>query len=184
MGYHFRGKIQPVDEGRYQLIHIKDVSRGAADSFSSLMRVNIKDLKPDQVLREGDVILVGRGDRRTAVAIESDLKDTTVGSQFFILRVNHRADPAYLAWALNQDFAQRYLEENSVGTNVKILSKDAVAHMPIVLPDMETQQRIATLHSLNEKQRQLMGTIAEKRYRLTEQALLNLIDGTTKGSKV
>src|SRR5438132_775193 len=163
IGYHFRGKIKPVDDGQHQLIHIKDVSRGGADSFENLMRVNIRDLKPDLVLRKGDVILVGRGDRRPAVAIESDLKNATVGSQFFIIRVNHRVDPGYLAWALNQDSAQRYLEEKSVGTNVKVISKEAVSYLPIVLPGLETQRRIATLHSLNVKQRQLTSIIAEKR---------------------
>lgn len=184
IGYHFRGQIRPAKDGQYQLIHIKDVSRDNWGSFDNLVRVDIPDLKPEQVLRKGDVILIGRGERRTAVAITEDLDKTTVGSQFFILRANHRVDSQYLAWALNQDFAQRYLEEKSVGTNVRIVSKEVLSHLPLVLPDLETQTKIARLHSLNEKQRQLMNTIAEKRYRLTERALLNLIEAGKKDLEI
>lgn len=180
-GYHFRGRIKPVEDGQYKLIHIKDVSSGGRESFENLMSVNVPDLKPAQVLRRGDVLLVGRGDRRPALAIGRDLKNVTVGSQFFIIRAQQRVDPTYLAWALNQDLAQRYLEEKSVGTNVKVISKEAVSHLPLFLPDLETQKRIAKLHVLNEQQRQLMKTIADKRYRVTEQSLLNLIEEHKKG---
>jgi len=183
IGYHFRGRIKPVMDGRYKLVHIKDVGKGGTDSFDNLMPVNISDLKQEQLLRKGDVLLVGRGDRRRAVAIDSDLKNATVGSQFFIIRANQSVDPGYLAWALNQDPAQRYLEEKSVGTNVKIISKEAVSHLLISLPDLETQRRIARLHALNEKQKELMETIAEKRYRVTEQTLLNLIQSSQRGSE-
>ncbi len=174
IGYHFRGRIKPVMDGRYKLIHIKDVGKGGTDSFDNLMPVNISDLKQEQLLRKGDVLLVGRGDRRPAVAIDNDVKNATVGSQFFIIRANQKVDSGYLAWVLNQETAQRYLEEKSVGTNVKIISKEAVSHLSISLPDLATQRRIARLHALNEKQKQLMETIAEKRYRVTEQSLLNL----------
>jgi restriction endonuclease S subunit len=184
IGYHFRGRIKPVMDGRYKLIQIKDVSKGGTDSFENLMPVNISDLKHEQLLRKGDVLLVGRGDRRRAMAITSDLKSATVGSQFFIIRANQSVDPGYLAWVLNRDPAQRYLAEKSVGTNVKIISKEAVSHLSISLPDLETQRRIATLHALNEKQKQLMETIAEKRYRVTEQSLLNLIQSSEKGQEV
>lgn len=183
IGYHFRGQIKPSRNGRYELIQIKDIIRGGWCSFNDLIKVDIDDLKQEQVLREGDVILVGRGERRPAVAIAEAIGKTTVGSQFFIIRANQRVDPNYLAWALNQDFAQRYLEEKSVGTNVKIVSKEVLSYLPVVLPDLETQRTIASLHSLNEKQRHLMNTIAEKRYRLTERALLDLIETRKKGLK-
>lgn len=181
IGYHFRGQVKPAKNGRYRLIQIKDVIRGGWCSFDNLIRVDINDLKPEQVLRKGDVILVGRGERRPAVAITDHLDTTTVGSQLFIIRANQRVDPNYLAWTLNQDVAQKYLEEKSVGTNVKIVSKEVLSILPIVLPDLETQRTIANLHSLNEKQRHLMNTIAEKRYQLTERALLDLIEGDKRG---
>ncbi|HKU74255.1 MAG TPA: restriction endonuclease subunit S [Pyrinomonadaceae bacterium] len=183
IGYHFRDQIKPVKGGTYKLIQIKDVSRIGLSSVEKLINVNIDDLKPEQVLRKGDVILVGRGERRLAVAITDDSTKATVGSQFFIIRANHLVDPSYLSWALNQDSAQRYLQEQSVGTNVKIVSKEAISYLPIILPGIGTQRTIASLHSLNEKQRHLMNTIAERSYRLTEQTLLSLIDPDMKGSK-
>ena len=184
IGYHFRGQIRPVKDGQYQLIHIKDISQGSWSSSDNLIRVNIDDLKAEQLLRKGDVILVGRGERRPAVAITDDVNNTTVRSQFFIIRAHPVLDPHYLAWTLNQDSSQKYLEEKSVGTNVKIVSKEVLSYLPIVLPDLETQRKIATLHSLNEKQRQLMNTIAEKRYQLTERALLNLVEASKKDFEV
>ncbi len=182
-GHHFRGRIKPVEDGQYKLVQIKDLGADGHAYFERLVTINQPGLKTEQILRKGDVLLVGRGERRQAVAINTDLERATVGSQFFIIRAVPSVDAEYLAWFINQDSAQRYLEEKSVGTNVKVVSREAIAQLPIVLPDLETQTKLAKLHSLNVQQRQLMETIAEKRYRVTEQSLLNLMQASEKGQE-
>lgn len=142
-------------------------------------------LKKEQLLLKGDVLVVGRGDRRLAVALDFMPSNPTIaGSQFYIVRPNDNIDSVYLAWYINQESAQRYLEEKSVGSNVKIISKEAILDLPIVLPDLATQQKIARLHSLNVQQKKLSEEIAQKRYVMTELSMfrsLQPLPQTTKG---
>lgn len=142
-------------------------------------------LKKEQLLLKGDVLVVGRGDRRLAVALDfSPPNPTIAGSQFYVVRPNENVDSEYLAWYINQEPAQRYLEGKSVGSNVKILPKEAISALQIVLPDLATQRKIACLHLLNTQQKILSEKIAEKRYVMTEQSMIRSIQQpqqTTKG---
>jgi len=142
-------------------------------------------VKKEQLLLKRDVLVVGRGDRRLAVALDFTPPNLTIaGSQFYVVRPNENIDSEYLAWYINQESAQRYLEEKSVGSNVKIISKEAISALQIVLPDLPTQRKIARVHSLNMQQKMLSEKIAEKRYVMTERSMIRSLQQpqqTTKG---
>jgi restriction endonuclease S subunit len=174
LGYHFRGRIPSNPTGPYRVVQIRDLSVGETYGFESLIRIEEPaGLKKDQLLLRGDVLVVGRGDRRLAVALNFTPPNPTIaGSQFYVVRPNENIDSEYLAWYINQEYAQRYLKEKSVGSNVKIISKEAISALQIVLPDLATQQKIARLHSLNVQQKKLSEEIAKKRYLMTEQSMI------------
>ena len=174
LGYHFRGRIPSDPTGSYRVVQIRDLSVGETYGFGNLMRIEEPPgLKKEQLLLRGDVLVVGRGDRRFAVALDFMPPSPTIaGSQFYVVRPNENIDSEYLAWYINQEYAQRYLEEKSVGSNVKIISKEAISALQIVLPDLATQQKIARLHSLNVQQKKLSEEIAKKRYLMTEQSMI------------
>jgi type I restriction modification DNA specificity protein len=186
LGYHFRGRILSEPTGAYRVVQIRDLSVGETYGFESLMKIERpQGLKNEQLLLKGDVLVVGRGDRRLAVALDFMPPSPTIaGSQFYIVRPNENIDSEYLAWYINQKYAQRYLEERSVGSNVKIISKEAISALQIVLPDLATQKKIARLHSLNVRQKILFQQIAEKRYVMTERSMIRSLQQpqqTTKG---
>jgi hypothetical protein len=187
LGYHFRGRILSEPTGAYRVVQIRDLSVGETCGLESLMKIEEPpSLKKEQLLLKGDVLVVGRGDRRLAVALDfTPPYPTIAGSQFYVVRPNENIDSEYLAWYINQESAQRYLEEKSVGSNVKIISKEAISALQIVLPDLQTQRKIARVHSLNMQQKMLSEKIAEKRYVMTERSMIRSLQQpqqTTKGS--
>jgi hypothetical protein len=174
-GYSFRGRIVAVPDGAYRVIPIKDVSEGESIAAEDLVRTNVPDARSDHLLRKGDVLFVSRGSRKQAVVIDQELPSTVFGSQFFVCEPGEKVDPAYLAWYINQRPAQRYFEETAVGSNVRIVTKESLERLPVALPPLETQRKIAEVYRLGVQEKRLLEEIRRKRGQLIEVALLKSI---------
>lgn len=176
-GYPFRRGLDPVANGQYRVLQIKDITRDDIADLSYLMRVNLRDVRDEYFVRSGDVLFVSRGVNKQAVAATEEMEEAIVGSQIFLVRPNDGVLPEYLAWYINQPPAQQYIEENSVGSNVRIISREALYKMAVVVPPLETQRKIVEVNRLVQKERQLVDAISEKRRRLVEATLLKSIQG-------
>jgi len=180
-GYLFRGKIEPDASGRYQVIQIGDITPdaqlSAKPSHGALVRVSLPDVKTTQILEKGEVLFISRGPRKQAVAITDWLENAIATSQFFILRPAGTVLPEYLAWYINQRPAQRYIEERSTGTSVTLINLEALKTLPVETPPMETQARIAQIHQLSRREKELVEAIQNRRRALIEMTLLRAILG-------
>lgn len=175
MGYTFREGITHVPHGRYRVIQIKDITQGGLWAFTHLTRVDLPDVAHDHLVRRGDVLFVARGTNKQAVAVEKDLENTIVGSQFFIVRLNADVMPEYLAWFINQKPSRRYVEENSAGSNVRLIHKEALSNLQVVVPPFEVQRRIVKVNELKVREQELLKAIREKRRQLIDAALLESV---------
>jgi restriction endonuclease S subunit len=174
-GYLFRGKIEPDASGRYQVIQIGDITPDARLSAKPLVRVSLPDVKSTQILEKGNVLFISRGPRKQAAAITDWLENAIATSQFFILRPAGTVLPEYLAWYINQRPAQRYIEEHSTGTSVTLINLEALKTLPVETPPMETQARIAQIHQLSLRERELVEAIQNRRRALIEMTLLKTV---------
>lgn len=174
-GYLFRGKIEPDASGRYQVIQIGDITPDARLSAKPLVRVSLPDVKPTQILERGDVLFISRGPRKQAAPITDWLENAIATSQFFILRPAGTVLPEYLAWYINQRPAQRYIEEHSTGSSVTLINLEALKTLPVETPPMETQARIAQIHQLSLRERELVEAIQNRRRARIEMLLLKAV---------
>ncbi len=174
-GYLFRGKIEPDASGRYQVIQIGDITPDARLSAKPLVRVSLPDVKSTQILEKGDVLFISRGPRKQAVAITDRMENAIATSQFFILRLDGTVLPEYLAWYINQRPAQRYIEEHSTGSSVTLINLEALKTLPVETPPIETQARIAQIHRLSLREKELVEAIQTKRRAQIEETLLKVI---------
>lgn len=174
-GRSFRGRIEPVLEGTYHVLQIKDVDEDGFVSAEHLLRTDLQDVNPSHVLHKGDVLFIARATRRMAVVVDQELPNIVFGSQFLVCEPKESIEPAYLAWYINQRPAQRYLEENATGTNVRIVTKEAFGRLPITVPPLATQRKIAEVHFLSLREKHLLEKIRTKRDQLIELALLESI---------
>jgi restriction endonuclease S subunit len=175
-GRLFRGKIEPDPNGRYSVIQIGDVELDRKLISRDLIRIDLPDIKPSQYVRKGDVLFISRGLRKQAVAITEEVHDVITTSQIFVVRPRELLLPAYLAWYLNQHSAQRYVEEHSSGTNVSLINMVTFGKLMVPTPDLVIQQKIVQIYELSLRERQLTGSILQKRYALIERKLLGLIE--------
>lgn len=174
-GYPFRKGIEDVSDGEYRVIQIKDLDQGVMSSANNLVQTNLPDMRSDYFVQNGDVLFASRGERRRAAVVDEDLPKTIFSAQLFACSTDERVLPAYLAWYINQTPAQRYLDEHATGSYIRNVTKDALAHLLVPVPPLETQHKIVEVYRLGLREKQLLEEIKNKRSQLVEFALLQSI---------
>jgi len=165
LGYQFRKKIEPADNGTNWVIQIRDFDENHVLLRDNLSCVRIDTPADKYLIRKGDVLFLSRGHRNWAAAIVDDLEATVAVSHFFIVRPKqNNVLSEYLAWYINQAPAQAYLHNIARrGTHMPLIPLSAFVGLMVDIPDIETQAMIVELSRLMEKERQLLSALQVKR---------------------
>lgn len=143
--------------------------------WSERMCVSDYDPGAHHFLRDGDVLIVGRGPRRTAFLVNDPPPRTVADRTFFVARPDpEQIEPAFLAWYLNERRAQHYLESHSQGTNIGAIKKSVPERLPVQLPPLDTQREIAKVQSLVEREHELLNEWMERRAELARSVMLQI----------
>jgi restriction endonuclease S subunit len=182
IGYLFRDKIQPDMNGVFQIIQIKDIADPDNFTASRFSKINM-DRDPERYLvKKGDVLFLSRGQRNIATAINVTLENTIVPSYFFILKIhNEQISPEYIAWYINQPFAQKYLQSNARrGTHMPMVGRSEFEEMPIDIPPLEIQHKIVGLNKLRKQESRIIKELEEKRTQLIQTKCLKAVKHFSK----
>lgn len=169
-GYPFRSSIQHDPDGTLALVQGRDVDANrlriapAQDGLTLITSRDIRNLG-DHLLRPGDVILMARGPRNYAVPVGSEIPGKAiVPGSFHVLRPNEQiVFPPFLAWWLNQDASQQFMRANNSGTTIPMIALDVLRGLPVQLPPLEIQRRVAELNLLIEQEHNLMNQLSTAR---------------------
>jgi len=132
-------------------------------------RMRVSDLHPSahHFLRSGDILIVGRGVHRTALLADDPPPQTVADRTFFVARPDmEQVEPAFLAWYLNERRAQHYLQSHSRGTNIQTIKKSALKRLPVQVPPLDTQERIADIQALVRREQKLVSEWMNRRSEL------------------
>jgi hypothetical protein len=168
IGYQFRTKIEPTDDGTHSVIQIRDFDEHRLLRPEGLLRVKIDKPIEQFNINKGDVLFLSRGHKNWAVPIVDDLKAAIAVSHFFVLKIKGTdVFPEYLAWYLNQAPAQEYLHSNARhGTHMPLVPMSAFKGLEVAIPPLDKQKKIVELHTLMENEKQLLTELQVKRSRL------------------
>lgn len=165
-GYMSRKGIPHNPGGTHYLLQPRDVDHVTCSFDSdSLKRFNPKITNSDKVLENDDIAFLAKGTSNSAVLIKEPEKQLLASGSFFVLTPdNEKVFPAYLAWYLNQDLAEKYFfRMGTHGTHMPVVSKKTLANLEVHLPELRTQQLIANLSELSTREQQLLSDIKELR---------------------
>lgn len=165
IGYQFRKKIEPADDGTNRVIQIRDFDENHILNKEGLARVRIDKPIEQYLIRQSNVLFLSRGHRNWAAPIVDELQDTVAAAHFFVITVRNEAImPEYLAWYINQTPVQEYLHNIARrGTHMPLVTLSAFKGLTIEVPDIATQHRIVELNRLMEKDNKLLAELQEKR---------------------
>jgi hypothetical protein len=168
-GYPFRTSIQHDPDGTVALIQGRDVDANrlriapAQDGLAQISSSGIRNLS-DHLLQPGDVILMARGPRNYAVPIGETSGQAIVPGSFHVLRPDAQlVFPPFLAWWLNQDASQQFMQANNSGTTIPMISLEVLRALPVQLPPLDVQRRVAELNLLIEQEHNLMNQLSTAR---------------------
>lgn len=172
-GHPFRGSIENSENGDIAVVQMKDVNQERGLNIDQLFKTDVSSRKTPDYLRCGDILFVGRGLRFYAVLVEIDLEKTVAAPLFFIIRVRglQPVFPAYLAWYINQERAQKYFSKHMAGTVLPQINRVTLEDLPVILPPLEVQQHIVSAHICRLKEKALLEQLIEKKKQFLDQLL-------------
>lgn len=176
-GYSFREKIEHNPEGNVGILQMKDISNDYLNfDYQNIDKVSDFSFKDKFFLNKGDLLFVSKGVNNYAIAIEKIDFPIVASATFFIIRVNEKIIiPEYLAWYMNQKKAQNYFSEKKAGTYVPNLNKQNILELPLTVPPLKIQKKIAQTATLLNRELGILEKLKTNRKELIQTQLLNLI---------
>ncbi len=138
------------------LLDVNDLSTMQIESVSRIKRY---------LLRQGDVIVSCRGEFfRPLLLTGTSTIPVTGGDNYVIIRPDlNLVDPGFLFRYLRSRAGQAFLFGMSTGKRIRVLNVRAMAEIPVPLPSMEMQQRVAVEFTNAER------LLEEERNRIEEE---------------
>jgi restriction endonuclease S subunit len=139
-------------DGNARVFSIKDLVSAWPTDFNKLPRVRVEETKLSDSVKEGDVLMPGRGLAYPARLYEGCDLPLFPAGQVHILRVNtSMVNPRYLSWYLNRRDVQAEIAQMLTGSTIKALNKSQLQKVRVDVPARATQERIAKLQDLMDR---------------------------------
>ena len=179
MGYSFRSRLEPEDDGDVAVIQMKDLLDDNTVSCENAIRVYMDSIKETHLVQKGDLVFRSRGNVSTTALLNEDPGRAIVAAPLIRIRVTKKDKvlPEYLNWYISQRAAQRYLTSRARGTSQIMISVDAVGEMDVEIPSLDRQKKIVELAWLMNRERDLVHKLVEKK----EQYISSILTQHAKG---
>jgi hypothetical protein len=179
MGYSFRSRLEPDDDGDVAVIQMKDLLDDNTVSCENTIRVYMDSIKETHLVKKGDLVFRSRGNVSTTAILNENPGRAIIAAPLFRIRVTKKDKvlPEYLNWYISQRAAQKFLTSRAIGTSQVMISKDAVGEMDVEIPSLDRQKKIVELAWLMNRERDLVHKLVEKK----EQYISSILTQHAKG---
>ena len=179
MGYSFRSRLEPEDDGDVAVIQMKDLLDDNTVCCENAIRVYMDSIKETHLVQKGDLVFRSRGNVSTTAILNEEPGRAIIAAPLFRIRVTKKDKvlPEYLNWYISQRSAQKFLTSRAIGTSQVMISKDAVGEMDVEIPSLDRQKKIVELAWLMNRERDLVHKLVEKR----EQYISSILTQYAKG---
>lgn len=177
-GYSFRSRIEPTSSGAIAVIQMKDLTETNRVNCSELTRIDSEQLRPHHFVKRGDLIFRSRGLSNSTALLADDLGSAVLAAPLLRIRITSNALlPEYLNWYISQPPAQSYLTSCAEGTALKMISKQSLENLEVVVPSIARQRLIIEMASLEAEEQRILKTLMGKRNHYISSKLLELAQG-------
>ena len=167
-GYLSRTSVRSVASGTHRLLQARDVSPQHGLRLDTVVWFK-PERNPDLYrISRGDILLTARGQDHRACLVDIDLSNVLASSVFYIIRPREGVVPGYLAWWLNQPNTQAAIESASRGTGIGYIPRPLMEALPVAVPPLEVQQRIAEAMDLWRRQQSIQARLDQARVQLIQ----------------
>ena len=160
--------------GEVAYLQIKDLLSESPEKTASKVTLSPKNER--YLLAKGDLLFAGKGTTYLCKVFDLDIPAIASTTLYIIRLTSKDILPDYLCWYLNQPSVMALMKAQQVGTGTPLIHKPVVEDFEILVPDLDTQQRIVELAKLQVREKELYQAIAEKRQLITNQLIMNKLN--------
>lgn len=117
--------------------------------FNDVIYVPHTCVKPDQILRRGDIVVAMSSGSKSVVGKTAQhweqSEPTTFGAFCCVLRPNASVDPAFLGWFLRTEQYRQFISEISAGVNINNLKREYFEQVEVPTPSLAQQEATAQI---------------------------------------
>lgn len=154
--------------------------------FNDVIYVPHTCVKPDQILRRGDIVVAMSSGSKSVVGKTAQhweqSEPTTFGAFCGVLRPNASVDPAFLGWFLRTEQYRQFISEISAGVNINNLKREYFEQVEVPTPSLAQQEAIAqiigALVTATSSPRERLATIPALLKKFRQSVLAAAYDGS------
>lgn len=168
-GHVFRSKIPYNTDGNLNLLNMDAISTAGIVRISEedLKKIQLNNVKPEEIIMPGDILFKAKGLNNTAVLIDSIPLNTTVTASCHIIRVTDKNFlPEYVCSWLNSKAAKRHFSKGSgqaTGITIANVSKATLESLEIPLIPLKNQKLISNIEECAKQEMALSIKIADNK---------------------
>ncbi len=172
-----KAKADSLSKFEYKQISLKSFGKGIKlQKDKSDIFISAQEIKPKYFTKEGDVIVRLRAPA-SAVYIDKEDEGLLIHSLLVVIRADKdKLDPKYLAYYINSKPAQRILKQDVKGTAIPMLKTKDLEELPIILPSLQEQKKLAGFLELADKEAELLQLLANEKLQFSEAVFLKAIN--------
>ena len=161
-----------------KLIGVSNFGNRFSPDFSELSEVSAEVVREADLLQDGDIVFVRSNGNKELVGrcmLIAEAIETVTYSGFVIrcrLHDQNKYDPVYFTYHFKNKTFRQAMAGTAVGANIQNLSQGRLSSYTAVIPDIDSQHRIAgvlsaydTLIENNQKQIKLLEDAAQRLYK-------------------
>lgn len=177
-GFSFRSACSFENTGCLVVL-LKDIDSEGFVDMEGLGRVEPVTSNESNFVVAGDLIFRSRGGLFTAGVVPEIGEPLLLAAPLLRIRVDQtQILPEYLAWYINSSWGETYFEGVAEGSAMKMVSKTSLAALPLSLPSLPAQQRVAELVALERREQSLVSMIHAKRKQWIDARIKQFVEST------
>ena len=165
--------LRPSPSGDIAYLQVSDLQ--ASPSEKTTLKVDFVPKLSRYLLQKGDILFAGKGTKYLCQTFNLDIQAVPSTTLYMIHPNRERVLPEYLCWFLNLPQTESLVRATQVGSSIPLIHKSSLEELEIPVPDINTQSRALEIVALQQREQQLLASIAEKRALITNQILYKLI---------
>lgn len=167
---------QPDSGGTIPFIQLRQFNEDGILTVLESECIKLDEKSQPHLLRNGDVLLVAKGNRLFANVFENEQTPTVASSSFFVITPNTKiVYPDYLAAILNAPQTKNALMQLGAGTNIFSLRKSELEAFEIPIPPLIKQKQIAKVAALHQQEIKLANQIITQKKELYKAIISKII---------
>ncbi|MBR5984713.1 MAG: restriction endonuclease subunit S [Bacteroidales bacterium] len=162
--------LRPSPAGEIAYLQVSDLQRQSPEKTA--VKVEFVRKLRQYMLQEGDILLAGKGNY-LCKTFELDIP-AVPSTTLYIIRPNTDTIlPEYINWYLNLPQTISLIKSVQVGSGIPLIHKSTLENIEIPLPPIKVQMNIVKISILQQQEKELLENIAQKRFQIVNQILIN-----------